>query len=60
VNLPKDACENIVGKGRGDLILSGIVIFREIFKVINYNATVVYDDGLREGIAYAYCKEKLN
>jgi exopolyphosphatase / guanosine-5'-triphosphate,3'-diphosphate pyrophosphatase len=59
VNLSHEKREAIVGENRGDLILTGIVIFLEIFKTINYEATVVYDDGLREGIAYDYCKETI-
>jgi len=48
--------EELVGVGRGDLILSGIYIFKEIFKLTKYNECVVCDDGVREGVAISECK----
>jgi len=42
--------EKLVGIGRGDLIISGIYIFKEIFKLANYKECIVCNDGLREGI----------
>ena len=50
--------EELVGIGRGDLILSGIYIFKEIFKLTKYNECIVCDDGLREGVALQGCKIK--
>ena len=50
--------EKLVGVGRGDLILSGIYIFKEIFKLAKYNECIVCDDGLREGVALEGCKIK--
>jgi len=47
--------EKLVGVGRGDLILSGIYIFKEIFKLTKYNECIVCDDGLREGVAIEGC-----
>jgi exopolyphosphatase/guanosine-5'-triphosphate,3'-diphosphate pyrophosphatase len=47
--------EELVGIGRGDLIVSGIYIFREIFKLTGYKECIVCDDGLREGVAIANC-----
>jgi len=49
--------EKLVGVGRGDLILSGIYIFKEIFKLTKYNECIVCDDGLREGVAIQGCKK---
>ena len=49
--------EKLVGVGRGDLIMSGIYIFKEIFKLTKYNECIVCDDGLREGVALSGCKE---
>ncbi|WP_456488066.1 Ppx/GppA phosphatase family protein [Caminibacter pacificus] len=49
--------EELVGVGRGDLIVSGIMIFREIFKITKYKECVVCDDGVREGVAISACKE---
>ncbi len=48
--------EELVGVGRGDLILSGIYIFKEIFKLTKYNECIVCDDGLREGVAIEGCR----
>ena len=48
--------EELVGVGRGDLIISGIYIFRELFRVAKYKECVVCDDGLREGVAIKGCE----
>ena len=48
--------EELVGVGRGDLIITGIYIFREIFKITKYKECVVCDDGVREGVAISWCK----
>ena len=50
--------EELVGVGRGDLIFTGIYIFKEIFKLTKYEECVVCDDGVREGAAISGCKEK--
>jgi len=49
--------EELVGVGRGDLIVSGLMIFREIFKLTKYKECIVCDDGVREGVAFAGCIE---
>jgi len=48
--------EKLVGVGRGDLIISGIYIFKEIFKITKYKECIVCDDGVREGAAIEMCK----
>jgi exopolyphosphatase/guanosine-5'-triphosphate,3'-diphosphate pyrophosphatase len=50
--------EELVGVGRGDLIISGIYIFKELFKAAKYRECVVCDDGLREGVAISECEKK--
>jgi len=50
--------EELVGVGRGDLIVSGIMILKEIFKITKYKECVVCDDGVREGVAISACKEE--
>jgi len=50
--------EELVGVGRGDLIISGIYIFREIFKLAKYKECIVCDDGLREGVAISECERR--
>ena len=48
--------EKMVGVGRGDLIMSGILIYKEIFRLTGYEKCLVCDDGLREGIAFSECE----
>jgi len=50
--------EKLVGVGRGDLIVSGIMIFKEIFRLIGFERCIVCDMGVREGIAFDYCKNR--
>jgi len=52
--------EQLVGVGRGDLIVSGIMIFKEIFRLTGFKKCIVCDMGVREGIAFDYCKKQLN
>jgi len=47
--------EKLVGVGRGDLIVSGILIFKELFKMSGFEKCIVIDNGVREGIAKDYC-----
>jgi exopolyphosphatase/guanosine-5'-triphosphate,3'-diphosphate pyrophosphatase len=47
--------EQLVGVGRSDLIVSGIMIFREIFRLSGFKKCIVCDNGVREGIAFDYC-----
>ena len=49
--------EELVGVGRGDLIFTGIYIFKEIFKIAKYEECIVCDDGVREGAAIKGCKK---
>ena len=49
--------EKLVGVGRGDLIVSGIMIFKEIFRLGGFEKCIVCDNGVREGVAIDYCKE---
>lgn len=48
-----------VGSGRSDLIATGIVLFLELIKILDFKECVVVDDGLREGVAMAGCSESL-
>jgi exopolyphosphatase/guanosine-5'-triphosphate,3'-diphosphate pyrophosphatase len=47
--------EKLVGVGRGSLIVSGILIFKEIFKMSGFKKCIISDLGVREGIAFDYC-----
>ena len=50
--------EKLVGVGRGDLIVSGIMIFKELFLMSGFDKCIVVDNGVREGIALDYCNQK--
>ena len=45
----------IVGVGRESLIQAGIIIVQRLYKVLGFDEAVVIDDGVREGVAIAYC-----
>ena len=49
--------EKLVGVGRGDLIVSGIMIFKEIFRLGGFEKCIVCDNGVREGVAIDYCNK---
>jgi len=57
--MPFEEREISVGIGRSDLIAAGILIFRELFSIIQMERCIVIDDGLREGVALQGCREKL-
>ena len=48
-----------VGVGREALIVAGVVIVELFYEVLDYNTSVVIDDGVREGVAIAYCEDRL-
>lgn len=45
------------GAGREELVIAGIVIVQKLYEILQYTKAVVIDDGLREGIALAYCEK---
>ena len=53
--LPFDAREIAVGTGRSDLIAAGILIYKQLFKLLEFNKCIIIDDGLREGVALDMC-----
>lgn len=44
-----------VGTGREDYIDTGMSIYELFFKVLGKDISIVFDDGLREGVAIDYC-----
>lgn len=48
--------ERLVGVGRSDLIIAGVLIFKEILKLSGFENSIVIDDGLREGVAISKCR----
>jgi exopolyphosphatase/guanosine-5'-triphosphate,3'-diphosphate pyrophosphatase len=49
--LSKEEILVLVGGGRTDFIESGVFIFRLFYEILNKNKSIVFDDGLREGVA---------
>ena len=49
--------ELTVGVGRSDLIAAGILIYKQLFGIVNFTSCIVIDDGLREGLALDGCRE---
>ncbi len=47
-----------VGVGRDDLIVSGILIYDELYTISGFKESMVIDDGLREGVAFSVCKQR--
>jgi len=45
----------LVGSGRVEFIEVGIYIYKAIFEVLQKSASIVLDDGLREGVAINSC-----
>jgi exopolyphosphatase/guanosine-5'-triphosphate,3'-diphosphate pyrophosphatase len=44
-----------VGVGREDLIVAGVVIYKEIYNILNKDCSIVIDDGLSMGVAIDSC-----
>jgi exopolyphosphatase/guanosine-5'-triphosphate,3'-diphosphate pyrophosphatase len=60
LSLPFEEREITVGTGRSDLIAAGILIYKQLFTILEFNSCIVVDDGLREGIALEVCKKILH
>ena len=57
LNMPFNQREIAVGVGRSELISAGILIYKELYTILNFNDCVVVDDGLREGVALQMCQD---
>lgn len=55
LSLSQDEREVAVGTGRADLIAAGILIYKQLYTLLEYETCVVVDDGLREGVALKMC-----
>lgn len=49
-----------VGVGKETLIVAGVVIVEEFYKLLGFDEAIIVDDGLREGVALDYCLKNLN
>ncbi len=56
LNMPFDEREEAVGVGRSDLIAAGILIYKQLFNIVEFDSCIVIDDGLREGVALEACQ----
>ncbi len=57
LNMPFNEREIIVGVGRSDLIAAGILIYKQLFSIVEFESCLVIDDGLREGVALEACQQ---
>jgi len=55
LSMPFEERETAVGTGRSDLIAAGILIFKEVYRIVEFESCIVIDDGLREGVALKAC-----
>ena len=55
LSLPFEEREIAVGTGRSDLIAAGILIYKQLYKLLEFESCIVIDDGLREGVALDIC-----
>ena len=55
LSMPFDQREVTVGTGRSDLIAAGILIYKQLFSILEFERCVIIDDGLREGVAIEIC-----
>ena len=46
----------MVGVGRDDLIVSGVLIYDELYTISRFKESMVIDDGIREGVAFSECR----
>ena len=59
LSLPFEERELAVGTGRSDLIAAGILIYKKLYTILEFDSCVIIDDGLREGVALNGCSEKI-
>jgi exopolyphosphatase/guanosine-5'-triphosphate,3'-diphosphate pyrophosphatase len=55
LSMPFEEREIAVGTGRSDLIAAGILIYKQLYTLLEFDSCVVIDDGLREGVALEAC-----
>ena len=55
LSMPFEEREIAVGTGRSDLIAAGILIYKQLFRLLGFESCIVIDDGLREGVAIEVC-----
>jgi len=58
LDMPFEEREIAVGTGRSDLIAAGILIYKHLYTLLEFDSGIVIDDGLREGVILDMCKER--
>lgn len=53
--MPLAEAERYTGTNRCDLVIVGILMVKAIMKVLDFEMCIVFDDGLREGVAISNC-----
>lgn len=54
-NLNEDEVHQILGARKKRFVEVGILIYETIFNLLNKSESIVFDDGLREGVMIDYC-----
>jgi len=57
-NKTEEELNGIFGPNRKDFIRVGIYIYRSFFEILNKDESIVFDDGLKEGVAINYALEQ--
>ena len=60
ISMDEKERSKIVGVGREDLIIAGVLILKELMKIAKFDEVLVSDDGVREGVAIVGCKKILS
>jgi exopolyphosphatase/guanosine-5'-triphosphate,3'-diphosphate pyrophosphatase len=55
LNCTKQEAIDLVGSGRIEYLESGINIFEKFYEIFSKTQSIVFDDGLREGVAIDWC-----
>ena len=55
LSMPLPERELAVGTGRSDLIAAGILIYKALYRLLEFESCIVIDDGLREGVLLHAC-----
>ncbi|MEA1914233.1 MAG: exopolyphosphatase [Campylobacterota bacterium] len=55
LNSSAQEAQVLVGSGRHEYLESGITIFETLFTLFEQTQSIVFDDGLREGVAINWC-----
>ncbi|MBD3841159.1 MAG: exopolyphosphatase [Campylobacterales bacterium] len=54
LSISKEEAERLTGTNRSQYIVSGIDIFIQVYNILGKNQSIVFDEGLREGVAVAW------